>query len=439
VSASSSEAAAASAAAPSQAAAGYVLALLTIVYAFNYLDRQLLSVLMEPVKAEFGVSDGELGLLTGFLFAAIYTVAGIPVARIADVVGRKVVLAISLAIWSAMTALTGFTASFAQLRLARIGVALGEAGGTPPSFALISDIFPPQRRATALGIFATGTSFGTLLGNVLGGWIGQELGWRAAFVWLGLPGLLLAAVLALTVREPPRAAAPPDVGLRDVLRELFSQPTFVWMVAGVSLAAFAGYGFGMWKPSFMMRTHDFSLRTAGVAIGFVNLFTGVASSFLGGFLADRLGKRDPRWPLRVAALSALIALPCNVSFLLWPDPWVALFGISLIGIAGGMWPPPTYATSQALVPPHMRARATAILLFFLNLIGLGLGPWGIGELSDLLAPAYGRLSLRYALVAAMLAYPAGAFCYWRASQAVGAATSPATSAAASARTRAALR
>jgi MFS family permease len=406
-------------AAASRGYAHYVLALLTLVYAFNYLDRQLLSVLMEPVKREFGVSDGELGLLTGFLFAAIYTVAGIPVARIADVAGRKLVLAVSLAIWSAMTAATGFVTSFAQLRVARIGVALGEAGGTPPSFALISDIFPPARRATALGIFATGVSFGTLLGNVLGGWIGQAHGWRAAFIWLGLPGLLLAVVLALTVREPPRGAAAPDVSLREVMRMLFAQPTFVWMVAGVSFAAFAGYGFGMWKPSFLMRVHDFSLRTAGVAIGVVNLFTGVASSFLGGFLADRLGRRDPRWPLRVAALSALVALPTNVAFLLWPDPWFALIGISLIGIAGGMWPPPTYATSQALVPPHMRARATAILLFFLNLIGLGLGPWLIGELSDLLEPAHGDLSLRYALVAAMLAYPVGAYCYWRASRAAG--------------------
>lgn len=402
--------------------ARWVLGLLTLIYAINYLDRQLLSVLMEPIKAEFGVSDGELGMLTGFLFALTYTVAGIPVSRVADVIGRKAVLAVSLALWSAMTAATGFVASFAQLRIARIGVALGEAGGTPPSFALISDVFPPERRATALGIFATGVSFGTLLGNVLGGWIGQAYGWRAAFIWLGLPGVAFAALLALTVREPKRVAPPREATLPEVFRALFAQPTFVWMVAGVSLAAFAGYGFGMWKPSFLIRVHDFSLRTAGVAIGFVNLFTGVASSFLGGFLADRLGRRDPRWPLRVAALSALAALPCNVAFLLWPDPWVALFGISLIGIAGGMWPPPTYATSQSLVPPHMRARATAILLFFLNLIGLGLGPWLIGELSDLLAPAYGELSLRWALVAAMLAYPAGAYCYWRASQAAGAAS-----------------
>ena len=396
-----------------------MLALLTLVYAFNYLDRQLLSVLMEPVKAEFGVSDGQLGMLTGFLFAAIYTVAGIPVARIADLFGRRNVIAIALAVWSAMTALTGFANSFAQLRLARIGVALGESGGTPPSFALISDYFTPERRATALGIFATGVSFGTLLGNVLGGWIGHEYGWRHAFIWLGAPGLALAVLFALTVREPARSAAPPQTTVFDVLGVLLQKPVFWWMIGGISFSAFAGYGFGMWKPSFLIRVHEFSLKGAGFAVGFVNLFTGIASSMLGGWLADRLGKRDPRGPMRLAALSTLLALPFTLAFLFWPNPWVALLVIAPLGVVGGMWPPPTYAGSQNLVPAHMRALTTAIMLFFLNGIGLGLGPWLIGELSDALAPAYGRLSIRYAIAAAAFAYLLGAFCYWRASRAIG--------------------
>jgi MFS family permease len=415
----SAEPAAAASVTTPRRAANYVLALLTIVYAINYLDRQLLSVLMEPIKRDFGVDDGQLGMLVGFTFAAIYTTAGIPVARIADVFGRRTVIAVSLAVWSAMTALTGFVGSFAQLQLARIGVAVGESGGTPPSFALISDVFPPERRATALGIFATGVSFGTLLGNVLGGWIGHEYGWREAFIWLGLPGLLLAVLFAATVREPARTGPREEARFGDVLRAVFAQPAFVWMAAGVSLAAFAGYGFGVWKPSFLIRVHDFSLKTAGISVGFVNVFTGVASSFLGGWLADRLGKRDVRWPLRIAALSALAALPCQLAFIFSPDPWVALLGISLIGIAGGMWPPPTYAASQSLVPAHMRAQATAILLFFLNFVGLGLGPWAIGELSKALAPTHAELSIRYALAAAMLAYPLGAFCYWRASREIG--------------------
>lgn len=399
--------------------ANYVLALLTVVYAFNYLDRQLLAILMEPVKKEFGASDGEMGLLTGFLFALIYTVAGIPVARVADLFGRRTVIAASLAIWSAMTALTGFATSFAQLRLARIGVALGEAGGSPPSFALISDYFPQDRRATALGIFALGVPLGTLLGNVAGGWIGQEYGWRSAFIWMGLPGIALAGVLAFTVKEPPRPAAARGTRVADVARLLFSQRVFWWMVGGVSFSAFAGYGFGVWKPSFLMRVHDFSLATAGFAVGFVNLFTGVASSYLGGFLSDRWSKRDPRAPMLVAAASAALAFPLQIAFVLSPSPWLALLVIAPIGIVGGMWPPPTYATTQNLVPAHMRALTSAVLLFFLNLIGLGLGPWLVGGLSDALAPEYGAQSIRYALVVAMFAYPIGAFCYWRAARELG--------------------
>jgi len=403
---------------PSRAYANYVLALLTVVYAFNYLDRQLLSVLMVPIQAEFGVSDGQLGWLTGFLFAAIYTVAGIPVARIADVFGRRGVIAVGLTIWSAMTALTGFATSFAQLRLARVGVALGESGGTPPSFALISDYFTPERRATALGIFATGVSIGTLLGNVLGGWIGHELGWRTAFLWLGAPGLALALLFILTVREPPRAAAPPKTSIRDVFGVLIGKPAFWWMVGGISFSAFAGYGFGVWKPTFLMRVHEFSLKGAGFAVGFVNLFTGIASSMLGGWLADRLAKRDPRGPMRLAALSALLALPFTLAFLFCPNPWIALLVVAPLGVVGGMWPPPTYAGSQNLVPAHMRALTTAIMLFFLNGVGLGLGPWLIGELSDRLSLEYGSQSIRFALAGGVFSYLLGAFCYWRASRAI---------------------
>ena len=414
-------AAAGSATTAARRTANYVLALLTVVYAFNYLDRQLLAVLMEPIKAEFGASDTELGMLTGFLFAAIYTVAGIPVARLADLLGRRTVIAVALAVWSAMTVLTGFANSFAQLRLARIGVALGESGGTPPSFALISDYFPADRRGTALGLFAIGVPIGTLLGNVLGGWIGAEYGWRAAFLWLGAPGLALALLFGLTVREPARAAPPSGTSIFDVIGIVFAQPAFLWMIGGVSFAAFAGYGFGIWKSPFLMRVHHFSLVDAGFAVGFVGLFTGVASSFLGGWLADRAVKRDPRGPMRVAALSALLALPFQLAFLFCPDPWIALLVIAPIGVVGGMWPPPTYAASQNLVPAHMRALTTAVLLFFLNLIGLGLGPLAVGMLSDHFREQFAHESIRYALGCVTFANLLGAYCYWRAAQAMAGA------------------
>ncbi|MGH7286483.1 MAG: spinster family MFS transporter, partial [Myxococcota bacterium] len=234
--------------APSRAYANYVLGVLVLVYVINYVDRQLISILIEPIKAEFGASDAQMGILTGFAFAIFYTVAGIPVARLADVWLRRSVIAIGLAVWSGMTALTGLSRSFSELWLARIGVGIGEAGGTPPSHAILSDYFPPDRRASVLGIFSLGVPIGTLVGYSLGGWIGEHFGWRAAFLWIGLPGLALAGLVRLTVREPPRGVfdqpRPPSarVSAGQVFRHLFALRTFRWIVPGVSLAAFSGYG-----------------------------------------------------------------------------------------------------------------------------------------------------------------------------------------------------
>ncbi len=413
------------AAPPSRGYAYYVLALLTVVYAFNYLDRQLLSILLVPVQKEFGASDTVMGLLTGPVFAIVYACVGIPVARLADLFGRRTVIAVALAAWSAMTAVTSWAKTLPQLVLARIGVGLGESGGTPPSFALISDYFPPERRATALGLFALGVPLGTFLGNTLGGWIGQAYSWREAFVWLGLPGMLIAAVMMLTVREPrrggfdPEPAHPPsgaDSSFAAVFRHLLASPTFLWLIPAVSFAAFAGYGFGMWKPAFLMRVHDFSLRQAGTWVGIVNSLTGIAASVLAGVLADRLGRISPRWPLRMAAISVALALPFQLAFLFWPNPYVALLVVAPAGIIGGLWPPPTYACAQNLVPAHMRALATAILLFFLNLIGMGAGPLAVGFLSDVFGQRFGDESVRYALALVVCANALAAFSYWRASR-----------------------
>jgi predicted MFS family arabinose efflux permease len=407
--------------APSRAYANYVLGVLVLVYVMNFVDRQLISILIEPIKAEFGASDAEMGILTGFAFAIFYTVAGIPVARLADLWVRRSVIAIGLAVWSAMTALTGLSRSFAELTLARIGVGVGEAGGTPPSHALLSDYFPPDRRATALGIFSLGVPIGTLVGYSLGGWLGQNYGWRAAFVWIGLPGVALALLVRLTVREPrrggyeaTRAVASATTG--EVLRHLRALRTFRWLVPAVSLASFSGYGFAVWKPVFLMRVHDFSMAEAGLWIGLLSGATGFLSTLLGGFVADWLARRDPGWALRLCAVSVLAALPFQLAFLLWPDPIVALLVFVPGGLVGGMWPPPSYAATQNLAPPHMRALASAILLFFLNLIGLGAGPFAVGLLSDWLAPGFGAESVRWALVIPLALNGVGAFCYWRASR-----------------------
>jgi predicted MFS family arabinose efflux permease len=408
---------------PAPAYAYFVLGVLVAVYVMNYVDRQLMSILIEPIKAEFGVSDKAMGLLTGFAFAIFYTVAGVPVARLADLWVRRSVIAVGLALWSAMTALTGYSRSFTELALARIGVGVGEAGGTPPSHALISDYFPPERRATALGIFSLGVPIGTALGYSLGGWLGEQYGWRAAFVWMGVPGIALAVLVRLTVREPrhgqfdpPRPASARAASTADVLRHLFALSSFRWLVPGVSLAAFSGYGFAVWKPVFLMRVHDFSMAEAGLWIGLLSGATGFLSTLVGGFIADWLARRDPAWALRLCAFSILAALPFQLAFLLYPNPMIALALFIPGGLVGGMWPPPSYAATQNLVPPHMRALASAILLFFLNLIGLGAGPFAVGWLSDALAPRFGAESVRWALVIPLALNGVGAFAYWRASK-----------------------
>jgi MFS family permease len=408
---------------PSRAYANYVLGVLVVVYVMNYVDRQLISILIEPIKAEFGASDKQMGLLTGFAFAIFYTVAGIPVARLADVWVRRSVIALALTIWSGMTALTGFSRSFLELALVRIGVGIGEAGGTPPSHALLSDYFPPYRRATALGIFSLGVPLGTMLGYSVGGWLGEHQGWRAAFLWMGVPGIALALLVRLTVREPrhgqfdpPRPAGASRATTDEVLRHLFGLASFRWLVPGVCLASFSCYGFAIWKPVFLMRVHDFSMAQAGLWVGLLSGATGFLSTLAGGFVADWLARRDPAWALRLCAFSILAALPFQLAFLLYPDPMVALALFIPGGLVGGMWPPPSYAATQNLVPPHMRALASAILLFFLNLIGLGAGPFAVGWLSDAFAPQFGKESVRWALVIPLALNVLGALSYWRASK-----------------------
>jgi MFS family permease len=409
--------------APSRWYAHYVLAVLVVVYVMNFVDRQLISILIEPIKAEFGASDQQMGLLTGFAFAIFYTVAGIPVARLADAWVRRSVIALALAIWSGMTALTGLSRSFFEMALVRVGVGIGEAGGTPPSHALISDYFPPNRRATALGIFALGVPLGTVVGYWAGGWIGEHYGWRAAFLWMGLPGVALALLVRFTIREPergrfdaPRRAAAGRASAGEVLRHLFGLRTFRWLVPGVCLAAFSGYGFAVWKPVFLMRVHEFSISEAGRWIGLLSGATGFLSTLAGGFVADWLARRDPSWAMKLCALSVFAALPFQLAFLLYPDPMVALALFIPGGLVGGMWPPPSYAATQNLVPPHMRALASAILLFFLNLVGLGAGPYAVGLLSDALMPQLGAQSVRWALVIPLALNGVGALCFWRASK-----------------------
>ncbi len=374
------------------------------MYVFNFIDRQILAILLEPIKQELQVSDTAMGFLTGIAFALFYTIAGIPIARWADRGTRRTIIALGIAVWSVMTALSGLARSFPQLTLARIGVGVGEAAASPPAHSLISDYFPPERRATALGIYTMGAYLGILFGLLLGGWINEFFGWRMAFFVVGLPGLVLALVVRLTLREPPRGHSEglTDPGeqqsTREVLRYLWALRSFRHLSIAASLYGFAGYGFGAWAPAFLMRVHDMGTGETATWLGLSIGLGGAAGAYLGGRISDGLGASDARWFMRVPALGALAAIPFYVLFLFLPDKLPALLCFIPAAVLSAFYVGPTFAMTQGLAKLHMRAMASAILLFILNLIGLGLGPQAVGILNDLLADEFGKEAIRYSLL-----------------------------------------
>jgi MFS family permease len=401
---------AASAAVPAASAAfsdsyrRYALGLLLIVYVVNFLDRSILNILLQPIKDEFHPSDAALGFLSGPAFAVFYATLGVPIARWADRGTRRDIIALALFLWSGMTALCGLARTFPQLALARIGVGVGEAGCSPPAHSLISDYYPPEKRATAFATYALGIPIGTALGYLLGGWMTQELGWRHAFLLCGIPGLLLALIVRVTLREPPRGMsearreAAPMPGTLEVARTMWGLGSFRHLAIAATLHAFVGYGVGAWNPSYLARSHGLSSAEIGAFLALAVVLFGGAGTWLGGYLTDRWGRRDVRWSMWVPGISTLIAVPFAVAFYLWPDVRTALFFGGVPVFFGAMYLGPTYSITQALAPLRMRAMASAFLLFLINLIGLGLGPQLVGVVSDLLSSRLGEESLRWALV-----------------------------------------
>ena len=384
----------------------YALGLLVVVYVFNFIDRSILGILVEPIKRDLGVSDTLMGFLGGIAFAVFYTLLGIPIARLADRGSRRNVLAVCLALWSGATALCGLAANFVHLLLARIGVAIGEAGGSPPSHSMISDMFPPESRATALAIYALGIPIGTMLGNLGGGWLNEAFDWRTAFFVVGAPGLLLALVVRFTLREPVRGAAEglvADQGaappVMEVFRLLWSRRSFRYMTIGGSLHAFVGYGVGLWIPAMFMRSHGLGTGEMGVALFYLG-FAAIAGTLLGGYMGDRLGARDQRWYLWLPGLAILASLPFSYYAYTTDAPYAALWTLAVPSALGAYYLGPTFSMTQGLVGLRMRALASSILLFILNIIGLGLGPQFTGIASDLLNAwtDLGADSLRWALV-----------------------------------------
>lgn len=385
---------------------GYVLLILTGVYTFNFIDRQILVILQESIKSELGLSDTQLGLMTGLTFALFYVTLGIPIARFADRSNRRNIVALSLAVWSAMTALSGLAANFTQLLLARIGVGVGEAGGSPPSHSMISDYFPPEKRATALSVYSLGIYIGILAGYSLGGWLDQHYGWRIALMALGIPGIIYAILLLITVKEPTKGMSDPialKTGLAqkestfgEVVQLLLSKKTFVLLALACGFRTFGNYGVGNFFAPFLARVHGMDMMSIGAGLGLATGLGGMIGTFAGGFLADKFGKIDVRWYLWIAVVAEILNIIPTYVAIFSDNTTYVLYNYFLTALFTAVYLGPCIAVTHNLVNAKMRALSSAILFLVLNLIGLGLGPLGIGWISDYLAPTYGDESLRYA-------------------------------------------
>ena len=381
----------------------YVLGLLTLVYTFNFVDRQIIAILSPAIKEELGLSDSVLGLLKGLAFAVLYTTLGIPIAWAADRWSRVNIVAISLALWSGFTALSGLAANAWQLTAARIGVGIGEAGGSPPAHSIISDYFPKEKRASALSIYSLGIPFGQMFAFLAGGWVLQNLGWRNAFFVVGIPGVLLAIILKLTVKEPIRGRydgerAAQKIPFKDGLKQLLSIPTYWGVTIAVMLASFTGYGTAMWIVDFYRRTYELSYLEITVPLGILNGVVYGVGTFAGGWLTDKLGKKDKGAYAWLPGVGMLLTIPMGWASIWAPSPFWAFFWSAPFLIGLGMYLGPSFSLVQTLAPVHLRAFATAFFFFILNLIALGFGPLWVGALSDIFAGGHGETTaLRIAL------------------------------------------
>ncbi len=397
----------------------YVVGILTTVYMFNLIDRQILSILMQPIKEEMQLSDTALGFLSGIAFALFYATLGIPIARLADRRSRVTIITVSLSLWSFMTAVCGLAQNFWQLMAARVLVGVGEAGSGPASHSLISDYVPVETRSSALAIYSMGIPVGLLIGFLVGGFLEDLYGWRVAFMAVGLPGLALAVVVRFTLREPPRGHADgvkadqaEQPSIKEVATTLWKRKAFRHLVTAIGVQAIAGYGVIQWVPSFLHRSYHMTSSEIGMALALIIGVGGAFGTVAGGYLADHLAKRDMRWQLWIAAIGGLIATPFAFGIYLSSTAMATLGWFIIPIFFANLYHGPVFAMVQALAPIRMRAMAAAVLLFMSSLIGLGLGPQIVGIVSDALRPAYGEESLRYALLLVSLAHIWAAVHFW---------------------------
>lgn len=413
----------------------YAIALLFVVYTLNFLDRQIINILAEPIKRDLGLADWQLGAVTGLAFAILYTILGIPIARLADRLHRGRIIAAALLVWSCFTVLCGTATSFAQLLLYRVGVGVGEAGCSPAAQSLITDITVKANRARALSVYAMGVPVGSLLGMVIGGLAVDIWGWRHALLLVGIPGIAVSIIAFLTLHDPrfaikSRGEEHPidDVpGLKAACREILSKKSFWWMSAGAALTAFVGYGHQTFFASFFLRNHDGDLHRyaeyfglgvngfLGVSLGLLLGVGGSIGAYFGGAVTDRYVERRPTISAIVPAIGALAAVPFFIIAFLLPSGLLALGILVIPTIFKNFWLGPVYAHIQSVVHQRSRATATALFLFILNAFGLGLGPISIGLLSDILSQSLGDgEGLRWAMIALTSMSALSAGCFWMA-------------------------
>ncbi len=404
-----------------------VLWILLAVYVFNFIDRQIITILAEPIKRDLNLSDTQLGLMTGLAFALFYTVLGIPIARYADrtTTNRVGLISVALVIWSGMTVICGVAQNFAQLLMARIGVGVGEAGCTPAAHSLIADLAPPEKRPAAMAFYSLGVPIGGLLGLVLGGQLADAFGWRWAFVAVGLPGVLLAAVVWLVLRDPRMSAAatllrnqspkPIQISTKAALAEIFGSRAFVLLIIAGSISAFLGYGKTTWTIIFFQRSYGLTPGETGLWLGLLGGLAGATGTWLGGWLATRYGHTNRRHVLTAPAIGMLIATPIQFLAFLSTNWLVSAALLFVPYVLNSLYLGPTYSSAQGLVRVEARAMASAVLLFAQNLIGLGFGPLLFGMLSDAIKPMAGEESVRWVLYGAAWLGLVPAFFFWRAS------------------------
>lgn len=383
----------------------YTLFMLVIVFMVHNIDRQIISILLVPIQNELQVSDTAMGMVTGFAFATAYALGGIPLAYLCDRGNRRNILSVVIAVWSGFTALCGVVTSYTQLLLARVGVALGEAGGHPSCVSIISDLFPAAQRGRAMGIFFTGASIGMFVGIWLGGWINDVMGWRMAFIAVGLPGILLALVVRLTLKEPKRGGVDGvviDTGdkppFTTVLKYLWSLNTYRYLALGNALHSLALYASFAWSPTYFIRAHGMSTTEVGLWIGLMAGAGAICGNLASGYVSDVLGRRSKAWYMRLAGLAALCALPFVALFLLLEQSYLAIACYFPVLFCLAVPLPAMAVVTQGIVKPRMRAMSYTVQYMVTSLIGMGSGPFLVGLINDMLEPRFGELAVRYSLL-----------------------------------------